>query len=190
MVCNLQEVLQANELLHECMDELREENIDFNKDIMVGTMIEVPSAAIAVDLIAPHVSFFSLGTNDLIQYTMAVDRGNENVAHLYQPTNIAIIRLIDHVIKVSHKHGLWTCVCGQMASNPILAPLLIGLGADELSVSPPQAPVIKDVIRKLYYSQAKELAQKALVSTDPDTVNKLCHQLIKEIAPEVLEFSE
>ena len=190
MVCNLQEVLQANELLRECMDELRKENIDFNKDIMVGTMIEVPSAAIAVDLIAPHVSFFSLGTNDLIQYTMAVDRGNENVAHLYQPTNIAIIRLIDHVIKVSHKHGLWTCVCGQMASNPILAPLLIGLGADELSVSPPQAPVIKDVIRKLYYSQAKDLAQQALASTDTDTINQLCHQLIEEIAPEVLEFSE
>jgi phosphotransferase system enzyme I (PtsI) len=190
MVCNLQEVLQANELLRECMDELRKENIDFNKDIMVGTMIEVPSAAIAVDLIAPHVSFFSLGTNDLIQYTMAVDRGNENVAHLYQPTNIAIIRLIDHVIKVSHKHGLWTCVCGQMASNPILAPLLIGLGADELSVSPPQAPVIKYLIRKLYYSQAKDLAQQALASTDTDTINQLCHQLIEEIAPEVLEFSE
>jgi len=190
MICNLQEVLQANELLHECMDELRKEKVEFNKDIMVGTMIEVPSAAISADLIAPHVSFFSLGTNDLIQYTMAVDRGNENVAHLYQPTNVAIIRLIDHVIKVSHKHGLWTCVCGQMASNPILVPLLIGLGADELSVSPPQAPVIKDVIRKLHYSQAKDLAQQALDSVSADAVNQLCHQLIEEIAPEVLEFSE
>jgi len=190
MVSSLQEVLQANKLLEECKNELKKEKIDFNKNLMVGTMIEVPSAAISADLIAPHVSFFSLGTNDLIQYTMAVDRGNENVAHLYQPTHIAIIRLIDHVVKISHKHGLWTCVCGQMASNPILVPLLIGLGADELSVSPPQAPVIKDVIRKLYYSQAKDLAQKALASIDANAVNLLCHQLIEQIAPEVLEFSE
>ncbi len=190
MICCVQEVLDANTLLRECMDELREKSIPFNADLQIGTMIEVPSAALIADLIAPHVSFFSLGTNDLIQYTMAVDRGNENVAHLYKPTHMAIVRLIDHVVKVSHKHGLWTCVCGQMAADPVLVPLLIGLGVDELSVSPAQAPMIKDVIRKLFYSGAVDLAQQALASSSAEHILQLCHELIERIAPEVLELSE
>lgn len=190
MISCVQEVIAANALLRECMDELRTKNIPFNENILIGTMIEVPSAALVADLLAPHVSFFSLGTNDLIQYTMAVDRGNENVAHLYKPTHTAIIRLIDHVVKVSHKQGLWTCVCGQMASNPLLVPLLIGLGVDELSVSPSQAPMIKDVIRKLYYSDAAELARKALELPSEEYVERLCHDMIEQIAPEVLELSE
>ncbi len=190
MVSCVQEVIDANALLCECMDELKKKGILYNKDIKIGTMIEVPSAALIADILAPHVSFFSLGTNDLIQYTMAVDRGNENVAHLYKPTHMAIVRLIDHVVKVSHEHGLWTSVCGQMASNPQLVPLLVGMGVDELSVSPSLAPMIKDVIRKLYYSDAADLAQKALASSSAESVEELCHAMIKKIAPELLEFSE
>jgi phosphotransferase system enzyme I (PtsI) len=182
-------MLDANALLHECMDELREQRVAFNENLEVGTMIEVPSAALIADLIAPHVSFFSLGTNDLIQYTMAVDRGNENVVHLYKPTHIAILRLIDHVVSVSHDHGLWTCVCGQMAASPHLVPLLVGLGVDELSVSPSQAPMIKDVIRKMHYSSAAELAQKALESHSSQHVEKLCRDLIADIAPELIDIS-
>jgi phosphotransferase system enzyme I (PtsI) len=190
MVSCVHEVLAANILLRECMDELRANEIPFNEDIKIGSMIEVPSAALIADLIAPHVDFFSLGTNDLIQYTMAVDRGNENVAHLYKPTHMAIVRLIDHVAKISHRHGLWTCVCGQMASDPLFVPLLIGLGVDELSVSPSQAPMIKDVIRKLHYSNAVELARKSLEAPSEAYVERLCHEMISEIAPEVLELSE
>ncbi len=190
MISCVQEVVEANALLRECMDELRGKGIPFNEEIQIGTMIEVPSAALIADLIAPHVRFFSLGTNDLIQYTMAVDRGNENVAHLYKPTHTAIIRLIDHVVKISHRHGLWTCVCGQMAADPVLVPLLIGLGVDELSVSPSQAPMIKDVIRKLFYSDAVELAQRSLASSSAEHVEQLCHDMIEQIAPEVLELSE
>jgi phosphotransferase system enzyme I (PtsI) len=190
MISCVEELVDANSLLKACMAELRGRGIPFNENIQIGTMIEVPSAALVADLLAPHVDFFSLGTNDLIQYTMAVDRGNENVAHLYKPTHTAIIRLIDHVVKVSHKHGLWTCVCGQMASNPLLVPLLIGLGVDELSVSPAQAPMVKDVVRKLFYSGAVELAQKALISSSSEAVEVLCHELIEQIAPEVLELSE
>ncbi|MBN2162407.1 MAG: phosphoenolpyruvate--protein phosphotransferase [Pontiellaceae bacterium] len=189
MISCLQELIDANRLLEECKDELDKQGIPFNRDLEVGTMIEVPSAALIADLMAPYVKFFSLGTNDLIQYTMAVDRGNENVAHLYKPTHMAIVRLIDHVVKVSHKHGLWTCVCGQMAASPVLVPLLIGLGVDELSVSPSQAPVIKDVIRKLHYSAAADLAQRALSCGSADDVEHLCHELISRIAPEVLEIS-
>jgi phosphotransferase system enzyme I (PtsI) len=189
MISCVHEVMEANALLQECMEELREKGIPFNEKLEVGTMVEVPSAALIADLIAPHVSFFSLGTNDLIQYTIAVDRGNENVAHLYKPTHMAIIRLIDHVVKVSHKHGLWTCVCGQMAATPHLVPLLIGLGVDELSVSPSQAPMIKDVIRKLHYSSAAELAQEALDSDSAEHISELCLDMIRDIAPEVLEIS-
>lgn len=190
MVSCVQEVVEANALLRECMDELKEQGVAYNEEIDIGTMIEVPSAALIADIIAPHVSFFSIGTNDLIQYTMAVDRGNENVAHLYKPTHMAIIRLIDQVVKVSHKHGLWSCVCGQMAANPLLVPLLIGLGVDELSVSPSQAPMIKDVVRKVYYSGAVALAQQALNSSSAEHVERLCHEMIEKIAPEVLELSE
>ena len=189
MISCVQELVQANTFLEECMEELRQRGIPFNEQIEIGTMIEVPSAALIADLLAPHVSFFSLGTNDLIQYTMAVDRGNENVAHLYKPTHMAIIRLIDHVVKVGRKNGLWICVCGQMAATPYLVPLLIGLGVDELSVSPSQAPLIKDVIRKLHYSQAADLAQKSLTCDSAEHVEKLCRDLIAEIAPEVLEIS-
>jgi phosphotransferase system enzyme I (PtsI) len=188
MISCVSEVMDANTLLRQCMMELSREGVPFNQDLQIGTMIEVPSAALIADLIAPHVSFFSLGTNDLIQYTMAVDRGNENVAHLYKPTHMAIIRLIDHVVKVSHKYGLWTCVCGQMAADPILVPLLVGLGVDELSVSPSQAPLIKDVVRKLHYSGSIELAQKALVSNSAEHVEKVCREMIQKIAPEVLEL--
>lgn len=190
MISCVQEVLDANALLHECMKDLRKRKIPFNENIQIGTMIEVPSAALIADLLAPHVSFFSLGTNDLIQYTMAVDRGNENVAHLYKPTHIAILRLIDHVVKVSHQFGLWTCVCGQMASDPFLVPLLVGLGVDELSVSPSQVPMVKDVIRKLYYSDSVDLAQLSLSSTSAEHVKQLCHDMIRKIAPEVIELSE
>jgi len=190
MISCVQELIDANALLKECMDELRELGVSFNEQIEVGTMIEVPSAALVADLLAPHVRFFSLGTNDLIQYTMAVDRGNENVAHLYKPTHMAIIRLIDHVVKVGQDHGLWTCVCGQMAANPILVPLLIGLGVDELSVSPSEAPVIKDVIRKLHYSSAADLAQQALMSSGAEQIEELCRDLIAQIAPDVIVLSE
>ncbi|MCF7849884.1 MAG: phosphoenolpyruvate--protein phosphotransferase [Kiritimatiellales bacterium] len=188
MISCVLEVVEANALLEECKQELREQKIDFNENIEVGSMIEVPSAALIADLIAPHVTFFSLGTNDLIQYTMAVDRGNENVAHLYKPTHMAIVRLIDHVVKVSHKHGLWTSVCGQMAANPILVPLLIGLGVDELSLSPTQVPLIKDVIRHLHYADAVELAKNALSAQSAEHVAKSCRELIERIAPEALEL--
>jgi len=190
MVTGVAEVKAANALLQDCMNELTEEGVAFNREIEVGTMIEVPSAALVADKIAPHVSFFSLGTNDLIQYTMAVDRGNEDVAHLYQPTNLAVIRLIDHVVKICRRFGLWSSVCGQMASTPHLVPLLVGLGVDELSVSPLQAPVIKDVIRKLYYADAVALAQRALISDTPEEVEAHCVNMIVDVAPEVLALTE
>ena len=188
MVSNVDEVHRANALLDECREELRAEGVPFDEDLEVGVMIEVPSAALTANLIAPHVSFFSLGTNDLAQYTLAVDRGIGKVAYLYEPTHPAIIRLIQNTVETGHEHGIWTGICGEMAGNPFMTPLLIGLGLDELSVSPTSVPPIKHVIRRLSYPQAEALAEEAVRSESGRAVLDLCRELLREVAPEILEL--
>lgn len=186
MISNLDEVLRANAMLEECKTELRASGVAFNPDVETGVMIEVPSAALCANLLAPHVSFFSLGTNDLVQYTLAVDRVNERIAHLYEPTHPAILKLIKNTIDVGHEHGIWTGVCGEMAGNPLLAPLLVGLGVDELSVNPPSVPVVKDVIRKMTFAKAERLASVALASENGASVLELCRDVVRDAVPEVL----
>ena len=190
MISNVKEVIEANRLLEEAKNELAARGVEFDQDIEVGVMIEIPSAALTADLIAPHVRFFSIGTNDLVQYTLAVDRVNELVSSLYEPTHPAIIKLIKHTIDVGHEHGLWTGVCGEMGGNPLLVPLLVGLGVDELSVNAPGVPLVKDVIRSLRFSQAEELGQAALRSGSAEEVLENCRKLVGEIAPEILELVE
>ena len=190
MISNVKEVIEANRLLAESKTELTARGIAFDPDIEVGVMIEVPSAALTADLIAPHVRFFSIGTNDLVQYTLAVDRVNELVTNLYEPTHPAILKLIKNTIDVSHEHGLWTGICGEMGGNPLLVPLLIGLGIDELSINAPGVPLVKDVICNLRFTQAEVLAQQALRSGTAEEVLENCRQLVKEIAPEILELVE
>ena len=188
MISNVDEVLQANEVLEKAKQELRAEGKPFNENIEVGIMIEIPSAALAADILAPHVDFFSLGTNDLVQYTLAVDRVNERVAYLYEPAHPAIIRLIKHTIDTGREHGIWTGVCGEMAANLLIVPLLIGLGADELSVSPVMVPMVKRIIRCLKYSQALELGEAALQSRSASEILAQCRKLVEQIAPELLDF--
>jgi len=189
MISCAEEVVQANELLAEAKRELAAANISFNNDIEVGAMIEIPSAAVTADLIAPLVKFFSLGTNDLIQYSMAVDRVNERVAYLYQPTHPAILRLIKNTIDAGHKHGIWVGVCGEMAADPIICPLLVGLGIDEISVTPPAVPVIKDIIRNITLRQAREVAGRAMEAKSAVEVLEQCRNLIRQVAPEILELT-
>lgn len=188
MISSLDEVLKANMLLDECKDELRAKHIPFDEDMDVGIMIEIPSAALTAHLLAPHVDFFSLGTNDLVQYTLAVDRVNERIAYLYQPTHPAIIRLIKNTVDVGHQHGIWTGVCGEMAGNPLMVPLLIGLGVDEFSVSTSLVPMIKEVVRKLSYSQAEELATTVLALESAYEITETCRNLVRRITPEILEL--
>lgn len=188
MISNLEELLKANQLLEECKVELRQKGLPFDDAIDVGIMIEVPSAALTAHLLAPHADFFSLGTNDLVQYTLAVDRVNERIAYLYQPTHPAIIRLIKNTVDVGHQHGIWTGICGEMAGNPIMVPLLIGLGVDEFSVSASLVPVVKDVIRKLRFSEAEVLADEVLRQESASDVMKQCRALVGRVAPEVLEL--
>lgn len=188
MICCLSEVLQANQILEACRQELKDEGLPCAEKLPVGVMIEIPSAALTADLIAPHVDFFSIGTNDLIQYTLAVDRGNENVSHLYMPTHISILKLLRQIILAGHANRIPVAVCGQMAAAPELVPLLIGLGVDELSISPPSVPPVKDVIRNLHYSECRELAKEALQAGACDQVEQMCRDLIEKTSPEILEL--
>jgi phosphotransferase system enzyme I (PtsI) len=187
MISGLDELNQANALVDEYKAELRKENIPFDENLEIGAMIETPSAVIVADSLAKRLKFFSIGTNDLIQYSLAVDRMNEKIAHLYEPTHPAIVRLIKSTVDAAHAHGLWVSVCGEMASDPVMAPLLLGLGVDELSASPPLVPPVKFLIRRLKLSEAKELAQFALRSESAADILARCQELARQIAPGLFE---
>lgn len=162
MISGLSEVLRSKDLIRRCMAELEKEGIAFDRHLPVGIMIEVPAAAICADLVAPHVDFFSIGTNDLIQYTVAVDRVNPHVAELYRPTHPAVIRLIKRTIDAATDNGIWTGICGEMAGDIRLTPLLLGLGVEELSVGPQQVPRVGQAIRSLSHAACAAMADEAL----------------------------
>lgn len=170
MVSGVHEIRAANKILEETKEDLRKEGKKFDENIQVGAMIEVPSAAITADLIARETDFLSIGTNDLIQYTLAVDRVNENVAELYEPLHLSILRLIKNIINAGHNAGKWVGMCGEMASDPAFTMILIGMGLNEFSVSPVQIPKIKKIIRTISFSEAKVLADEVLGATTKDEV--------------------
>jgi len=187
LVSGLSELLQAREHLKRCMDELSAEGIPFDHEIPVGVMIEVPSAAVCADLLAPHSDFFSIGTNDLIQYTVAVDRVNPHVANLYKPTHPAVIRLIKRTVDAGRDCGIWTGVCGEMAGDIRLTPLLIGLGVEELSVSPQVLPKVGQVIRSLAYQQCLETAKEALMQSNSKAIMDLTLAVAEASYPDLLD---
>ncbi len=187
MISGLDELKQANAVVAECQAELRAENLAFDAAMEIGAMIEIPSAVIVAGDLAKHAKFFSIGTNDLIQYSLAVDRLNEKVAHLYEPTHPAILRLIKMTVDAAHRHGLWVGVCGEMAGDPILVPLLLGLGADELSASPPLVPSVKYLIRRLKITEARELAEFALRCDSSAEILDRSRALARQIAPSLFE---
>jgi phosphotransferase system enzyme I (PtsI) len=188
MISSLSEIMDANRLLAEAKEELKAEGSKFDADINIGVMIELPAAALAADIIAEHVDFFSIGTNDLIQYTIAVDRGNELVAYLYEPTHPAVLKLIKMTIDAAHAKGIWVGLCGQMAADPLMTGLLLGMGVDELSVTPRAVPLVKDTIRSLTFAQSTELAATALTCKSASEVLTHCRKLTEKVAPEILEL--
>jgi phosphotransferase system enzyme I (PtsI) len=187
LVSGISELMKAKSILQECMDELDSEGIAYDPGIEVGMMIEVPSAAIMANEFAKEVDFFSIGTNDLIQYTVAVDRVNKHVSKLYKPTNPAVIRLIKMTVEAANKHGIWTGVCGEMASDLELTPLLIGLGVDELSVGTHQLPRIKKAIRSLSHAECATIADEALRCSFSDDILALTKSLAQRSYGGLLE---
>jgi phosphotransferase system enzyme I (PtsI) len=187
MISGLDELQQANALVEKCREELRAEKIPFNEKMEIGAMIEIPSAALVADTLAQHANFFSIGSNDLIQYTLAADRTNEKVSHLYEPTHPAIIRLIKSTVEAAHKRGIWTGVCGEIAGDPVLAPLLIGLGVDKLSAAPSLVAPVKYIIRRLKLSEAQSLAEFAFQCQSPSEILARCRKLARETAPSLFE---
>jgi len=175
MVADVSEVCRARELLSEVRDELREAGIPFAGGLEVGIMVETPAAAVAADILAGEVDFFSIGSNDLIQYTMACDRTNEVVSYLYLPLHPAILRLIKGVIEAAHAKGKWVGICGEMGGEPKCIPILVGLGIDELSMQHTAIPTAKRIIRAITLSEARTLAEKALSFSTAEEVNDLVH---------------
>jgi phosphotransferase system enzyme I (PtsI) len=162
MISGVGELLQAKELLLEAMAELDDTGQAYDRNLEVGAMIEVPSAVAVADLLAPHVDFFSIGTNDLIQYSLAIDRVNEHVAHLYEPFHPAVLRMIQQVVQAGHAGGIPVAMCGEMAGDPRSVPLLLGLGLDELSMTALAAPRVKQVIRLTNTETWRLVAKEAL----------------------------
>jgi len=170
MISGSEELARANEVLEECRVELRGKGVAFDEKMPVGAMIEIPSAAITADILAGQCDFFSIGTNDLIQYLLAIDRLNDRIAHLYEPTHPAVLRTLKQIVDEAHKRKIKVSVCGEMAGDPVYAPLLLGLGVDELSMTPPLLPAVKFLVRAMKMADAKTLAQEALTMTSPKEI--------------------
>jgi phosphotransferase system enzyme I (PtsI) len=178
MVATAGEIKAARAILDECRAELKAESKAFAENIEIGIMVEIPAAAVMADQLAPLVDFFSIGTNDLSQYTMAADRTNALVADLSNAFQPAVLRLIRDVIKASHDHGKWTGMCGELAGEPLAAPILLGLGLDEFSASPPMIPIIKQILRNLDSNEMKIIAEEALNMDSPEEIMNLVRSLV------------
>ena len=162
LISDIDEFIQAKEVLKMVQAELNRKKIPYDKNMEIGLMIELPSAAVTADILAKEAHFFSIGTNDLIQYTLAADRVNEKVAYLYNPLSPAILRLIKQTVEAAHAQNIWVGMCGEMASDPQLISLLLGMGIDEFSTGPSFVPQVKQRIRELYFAQSKDLANNIL----------------------------
>lgn len=186
LVSGLREIREALDVLEQCRDDLTDRGIEFSDDIEVGVMIEVPSAAIMARELAKHVDFFSIGTNDLIQYTMAVDRVNPRVSQLYKPAHPAVMRLIKQTIDAGRENGIWTGMCGEMAADLLLLPILVGFGIDELSVSTPRLPAVKRAIRALDLEECKALAERILEMPESRLIVQASREIAVRAYPELL----
>ena len=208
MVTTVQEIRAAKELVDEAREELKREGQAFNEAMQIGAMIEIPSAALTCDFIADEVDFLSIGTNDLIQYTLAIDRVNEKTAHMYDPSNLAVLRLVKTVIDVAHDqtchaadgaghqrvacmlgrrtrhHHVPVCVCGEVASMPTMVYLLIGLGIDELSTVAGAIPRNKEILRAVSYAEAQKVAQQALTMGSSEEITELVSEYLPRVNAE------
>jgi phosphotransferase system enzyme I (PtsI) len=185
MVATVGEVIQAKKAIEEAADSLKKDGLAYKADLQIGALIEVPSAVIMADAIAKEVDFFSIGTNDLIQYTLAIDRGNKNVAHLFRPLDPAILRMLKRLADVTKLNNIRMFMCGEMAGYPIHTPLLLGLGLDEFSMNPQSIPTIKQMIRSIKISDTKDLVEEALNLMSAEKVFSLLRDTYGSILSEI-----
>jgi phosphoenolpyruvate-protein phosphotransferase (PTS system enzyme I) len=174
MITTITEIIKSKEIINECMEELRRDNIPYDKDIKLGIMIEVPSAAVMAYEFASLVDFVSIGTNDLIQYMLAVDRGNDLISDLYQEFNPALLRTLRHIVVESKRAGKPVSICGEMAADTLAIPLLIGIGLDQLSISPATIPYAKKIVRNIYFDKCCILAEECLkLNTQEEIIDRI-----------------
>jgi phosphotransferase system enzyme I (PtsI) len=188
MLACVSELYACKKIIQDIQADFNKKKIKYNKNLSVGVMIEVPSAAVTADIIAKECDFLSIGTNDLIQYTTAVDRGNKNLAYLYQPYNPAVLRFIQQVISKGHQQGTWVGMCGEMASDPIMTMVLIGLGLDEFSVSPVSHLLIKKIIRHVDFNECESMAKKTLDFSTSQEVEKYLKDVYQKKFSKVLNL--
>jgi len=186
LVATLKQLRQARAILDEVMHELRQEGIDHDPDLPVGVMIEVPSAVMVIDRLLDEVDFISIGTNDLIQYALAADRSNKDVAQLYQASDPGVLRLIERSIQAAEDAGIPASVCGQMSGMPCYIPLLLGMGLRGFSVPPSSIPEVKQVCRSVTIAQCKEIADQAMCMDDAQQINQFLTRELQAIAPELV----
>lgn len=186
MISGVAEVRAANALLAEAKADLARAGVPFDPAIQVGVMIEIPSAAVIADLLAREVDFFSVGTNDLIQYALAIDRINEQVAYLYEPLHPAVLRMLRTVVTAAHNEGIWVSMCGEMAGDPLYSLLLVGLGFDELSMTSASIPLVKRMVRSITYSQASDLSQRMFGCATAQEVEQLLRHEMRTRFPEYI----
>jgi phosphotransferase system enzyme I (PtsI) len=186
MITGISDLRQANAILNEVRTNLRDEKISFDESLLVGAMIEVPSAAMTADLLAKEADFFSIGTNDMIQYTLALDRLNEQADSIYEPGHPAIIRLIKQTIDAAHKENIPVGLCGEMSSEPILALILLGLNLDEFSMSSVSILQIKKLIRSVSLKEAQKLAEEVLLLSTGEEVEELSRARLQQLVPNLI----
>ena len=187
MITSISELDRSLQIIDEVSDELRAEGVEFDENIPIGVMVEVPSLALIASHVAGRVSFLSVGTNDLVQYTLAVDRGNEHVADLYDPMHPAVLHLILQLVRTGQEHSVRVSLCGEMASESIYLPLLVGMGLREISVSPQLIPEVKQVIRSLADYEVRELSARCLQMSDGEQITRELHHWAVDHFPEVVD---
>ena len=188
MISGLNELLEVKKFYFEVQDELRREGVPFNPDIPMGIMIELPAAVLIADILAREVDFFSIGTNDLIQYSLGIDRTNKHVSYLYEPLHPAILRSIKSVVDAAHQAGIEVSLCGEVAADPFCIPILMGMQVDSISLNPQAIPGIKRIIRQATMEECKELLKQVLESDTVGQSNKLVREMIFKRFPEELMF--
>jgi phosphotransferase system enzyme I (PtsI) len=179
MISGTEELARAVAVVDECKAELRGLGVAFDESMEIGTMIEIPSAAVTADLLAKQCAFFSIGTNDLIQYLLAIDRVNDRIAHLYEPTHPAVLRTLKQIVDEAHRQKIPVSVCGEMAGDPVYTPLLLGLGVDSLSMSPAWLPSVRYFVRAMTMADARKLAAEALTMSSPKEIYARCDEFYR-----------